>query len=253
MAAIFSGLSWWWETAWCPSLTPIHGNVRALCSRPSCRLKTRVMSACQVSSSRIEQQPGVLVVGLGNADGPVRQGQRGVAGLDLGPLDAALDLAHRVHVLVDPRAVAGAEGAHEPRHVLPDRVQDAPVAPHLGPPLVHRAAVPEQPLEDRAGVVLHRQRGWSATTTTGCSRRRSCSRCRSCRRGSCSPGSARATAAGCRGTARAPQSGRRWSRAARRRPRSSWAAPRSASSRSSAYARRCRRCRCPARSCAPCW
>ena len=100
----------------------------------------------------------MLVVGLGYPDRPVRKRERRLARLRLGALDAPLDLAYGVDVLVDADPVARPERADQPRHVVGDRVEDAPVAPHRRAPLVDGPAVAEQPLEHRAGVVLHRER-----------------------------------------------------------------------------------------------
>ena len=104
----------------------------------------------------VEQQPDVLGVRLGDADRPGEVRQLGVA--PLGELDAALDGAHRVQILGDPRPVAGADLAPQPGQIVADGVEDAAVLAKLRPPLRRRAAFAEKPLEDDAGVVLHRQR-----------------------------------------------------------------------------------------------
>ena len=71
------------------------------------------------------------------------------------------DVAHRVEVLGELEAVAGPEGAAEGVGLAGDEVEDAAVLPQAGEPRLDVGAVggPEQPFEDGARVVLHRERG----------------------------------------------------------------------------------------------
>ena len=77
----------------------------------------------------------------------------------LGALNPPLDVANRVQVFDDPVAVAGAEAALQVGDGGGDRVEDAAV--ELEPLPAHRrigrAAVAEQPFEDDARIVLHRE------------------------------------------------------------------------------------------------
>ena len=108
----------------------------------------------------VEHQAGVLGERVGNAHRPREVlGQVAVAGLRLDPLDAALDLAHRVEVLARPPPVAGPEALLEPGHVLAHRVEDAAVLAQSRRALVAGAALAEQALEHHPRVVLHRQGG----------------------------------------------------------------------------------------------
>ena len=106
----------------------------------------------------VEHQPGVLVERLRDAHRPLQHLGQGGVGLRLGPPDAPLDFAHRVQVLRHARAVGGAERPLQPRHVLAHRVQDAAVVLQPDGALRLGASLPEQPLEDDARVVLHRER-----------------------------------------------------------------------------------------------
>ena len=76
----------------------------------------------------------------------------------LGLLDAALDLADRIEILVDPGTIAGAEFSLEAGHVFRDPVQNAAVLPQLGAPLFGAATVAEQPLENDTGIGFGRKR-----------------------------------------------------------------------------------------------
>ena len=77
------------------------------------------------------------------------------------PLDAALDVAHRGQVVGQLGAVRRPQPLLQARHLAGHRVEDAAV---LAPPRAPRRRVgarpvAEQPLEERAGIALHRQRG----------------------------------------------------------------------------------------------
>ena len=87
---------------------------------------------------------------------------RSSAGSSVSPplreLDAPLDGAHGVQVLRHARPVSRADVTAQPREVVRDGVEDAPVLPELRSPLGRRAAFTEELLEHDARVVLHRQR-----------------------------------------------------------------------------------------------
>ena len=106
----------------------------------------------------VEHQPRMLVVA--DRDAGRRLDHRQLAPLRLGVLDAPLDLAHRLQVLVELRAVAASEAALQAVDLIQHRVENAalppqPRRPHLG---VGAVDVPEEPVEHHARVGLHRQR-----------------------------------------------------------------------------------------------
>src|SRR5438876_10189031 len=68
--------------------------------------------------------------------------------LSLRVLNALFDLANRIEVLVELRAVASPEGLGEKVHFLRDRIEDAAGVLHARQPLLRTAAVAEQPFED---------------------------------------------------------------------------------------------------------
>ena len=78
----------------------------------------------------------------------------------LGPGDAPFDVAHRLGVLLHLGAVLRPELAPQPGQLGVHRVEDALVLPHprFAGAAIGGAAIAEQPLEDGARVVLHRQR-----------------------------------------------------------------------------------------------
>ena len=90
--------------------------------------------------------------------GAIQVGQGIVLGLRLRPLNPALDLAHRVQVLVHPGAVAGAQLALQPRDVVAHPVEQARAASQGGAPLGRGAALAEQALEHHPRMGLGRQR-----------------------------------------------------------------------------------------------
>ena len=88
----------------------ISGNVRWLDSRDIMNVKTRERSACMASAMQLEDQPGVLLERIGNAERLVDQ-RHVLRVLRLGLLDATLDLAHVVEVVRQLRAIVHAEPA----------------------------------------------------------------------------------------------------------------------------------------------
>src|SRR6266850_2141459 len=76
----------------------------------------------------------------------------------LGLLDAALDLADRVEILVDPGTVARAEFPLEARHVFRHPIQNAAILLQFGAPFFGAASVAEQPLKDHARISFRRKR-----------------------------------------------------------------------------------------------
>src|SRR5260221_830798 len=72
-------------------------------------------------------------------------------------LNAALDFAHRLEILADPRAILGSQRVLQARGVVSNPIEEA------GPLLQRRAAgcraaaFAEQPLEDDTGMGLSRQ------------------------------------------------------------------------------------------------
>ena len=108
----------------------------------------------------VEHEAGVLGERIRNAHGTGEAlGEVAFVGLRLDPLNPAFDLADRVEILADAAPVAGPEPPLEPRHVLADRVENAAVFLQACEALRGGAALAEQPFEDHARVVLHRQRG----------------------------------------------------------------------------------------------
>ena len=117
---------------------------------------------------QVEHQLDVLGEGGGNALGLGELGQVEVLPL-LGPLDAALDVAHALEVLVDLEAVGGPDLVLEVGDLPGHRVENRAVARHAGAADggVGAAAVAEHLLEHHAGVVLHRQRRRPAAPADG--------------------------------------------------------------------------------------
>ena len=110
---------------------------------------------------QVEHEPRVLLVGQRNARR--RRDRRQLAvGLLLGELDAPLDAADGLEVLVELPAVVGGEARLEMADLPLHRVEDAPLlldaaATRLGARVAH---VAEQALEDdaRVGLARHRRR-----------------------------------------------------------------------------------------------
>ena len=117
---------------------------------------------------QVEHQLRVLVERGGHPQRGRDVGQR-LVDLGLGLLDAALDVAHRVEVLAELVAVAGAEVAAKLRHLVGHRVEEAAVLLDAGEPGrgVGAPGVAEQPLEDGPRVGLHGQRGRRAAPADG--------------------------------------------------------------------------------------
>ena len=80
--------------------------------------------------------------------------------LRLDDFDAPLDVTDRVEIRADFRAVTWTETALQPRHVLTNGIENAALLAHTRLPRlrIRRLVVAEQPLEDRARIVFHRQR-----------------------------------------------------------------------------------------------
>ena len=73
---------------------------------------------------QVVHEPRVLLVGVGNVGRPLGQSDVAVAAR-FGGLDAPLDLAHGIEILVELGAVAAADRRREPRGLGTDGVQDA--------------------------------------------------------------------------------------------------------------------------------
>src|SRR5207244_2277733 len=85
----------------------------------------------------------------------------------LGELDAPLDIAHSVEVLIHLCAITRSEPGQQPIDLLIYEIQNAAVLANARQAFsgVRAVAVAEEPLEDSAWTVLHRQRsGGSAPT-----------------------------------------------------------------------------------------
>ena len=76
----------------------------------------------------------------------------------LGALNALLDLAHVLEILIEPDLVARAQPTLEAGHIALHRVEDAAVLFHAPHALFGRSRAPEHPFEDDARVRLHRHR-----------------------------------------------------------------------------------------------
>ena len=93
----------------------------------------------------------------GNPDRRVdRRHLRAVVGF--GPLNAPLDFADVVEILVEPRAIARAESALQGVGLVGDEIENASIAARAGDALGRGARFTEQPLEHRTRVDFHRQR-----------------------------------------------------------------------------------------------
>src|SRR5690606_38497124 len=76
----------------------------------------------------------------------------------LGALDAPLDLADRVEILAEDRAIRRAELALELARALGDQIEQAPGLARDRIALLRRVALAEQPREHLTRIELHRQR-----------------------------------------------------------------------------------------------
>jgi len=108
---------------------------------------------------QVVHQPGVVLERDRDAGGRFQQRQFAV-GLRFGDLDAPLDLAHGVEVVVQLALVLAGQPALQLRHLVHHRVEDAALLLRPGPPHagVGAAGVAEQPLEHHAWVGLARHR-----------------------------------------------------------------------------------------------
>src|SRR5262245_26650049 len=73
-------------------------------------------------------------------------------------LNAPLDLANFVGVLVDGLLIAGAEILLQARQLVEQRIQNAPALLHARSPHFRRGATAEQPLKNDLWIKLHRER-----------------------------------------------------------------------------------------------
>src|SRR5690606_19134170 len=107
---------------------------------------------------QIEHQLELLVERIELADRRFGQLDAGEIAL-LRALDAPLDLADRVEVLIEDHAVAGPEAALELARPLGDEIEQAAGLPRDGFALLRRVAFAEKAREHFARIELHRQRG----------------------------------------------------------------------------------------------
>ncbi len=108
---------------------------------------------------QVEHQLDVLLEIVGHAGG--RLGSSRSSPLVLRAsirLDAPLDLAHVVEVVVQPRAVGRAELCRTPSDLVGDPVEDAAIGAAVRGALFRRGADAEQLIERRARIADHRQR-----------------------------------------------------------------------------------------------
>ena len=108
---------------------------------------------------QVEHQPAVLLERVRDAGRLLDDRDLAVA-LPLGHLDAPLDVPHRVEILGQLALVAVAEAAADGVGLVGHEIEDAAVLAEPGQSRLDVRAVggPEQALEHRARVVLHRQR-----------------------------------------------------------------------------------------------
>ena len=95
----------------------------------------------------------LVVIGEDRGDGnqAIELRQLAIA-LRFGKLDAPLDVANRIEILVDLAAVGRAEPPAQALHVIGDGIEHAAIRQTR----LRATAIAEQPLEDRARAVLHR-------------------------------------------------------------------------------------------------
>ena len=155
---------------------------------------------------QVEHQPRVIGVRGRHARGPIEVRHRRVRRLLLGLLNASLDLAHRVEILTHPRAILRPERPLQPRDVVRHRVEQAGSAAQARAADRRRCRLRRTAARTRGVDALPTAAGSSATTTTGCSDRRTRSRCRTAPSSGACPSTARATAeaSGCRFAAPPP-------------------------------------------------
>src|SRR4029434_4092883 len=78
--------------------------------------------------------------------------------IGLNRLNPTFDFAHGLEVVTDFHSVFGSEPCLQPRHVGGHGVEDAAILRCALEALSSRSAIAEQALEDRAWIVLRRQR-----------------------------------------------------------------------------------------------
>ena len=198
---MFSGSRWWCDTAWCASGTPIHGYVRPLSSREIWNATDAGDVGLEREDLQVEHQPGVLVVLVRDADRLLdrRRSPRSASAV-LGPLDALFDVADGGRGIRPPSTGRRRRAAARSRAMSSTAnrgccgpVASARTAP---PPCRRRRTSARTRRADRSPSAA----AWSASATRRRAQvRRSCSRSRSCRPGSCSRAPAPASAAACRG------------------------------------------------------
>ena len=166
-------------SGWCASGTPISGYVRVLVSRASWNVMTRVTSPCRASTCRSN-----IKLARGRRRRPARRrDDRDRAAWNrprrgFGLLNAALHFANGIEILADLAAVAGAELSLQAGDVFVHPIE------HAGASCAVPRSAPRQCRHRRTGVrrrradALRPAAAWSATTTKGCSGRRTRSRCR---------------------------------------------------------------------------
>ena len=100
----------------------------------------------------------MIGIGRRHAHGPVQIRQWIIRGVSLGFLNAALDLAHGVKILADPRAVTRPELSVETGDIFIEPIEEAGPFPQRGLPVCDAAAFSEQALENDSRMRFRRQR-----------------------------------------------------------------------------------------------
>ena len=103
---------------------------------------------------QVEHQSRVIGIGRRHAHGPVQIRQRIIRGVSLGLLNAALDLAHGVKILADPRAVTRPELSVETRDVFIEPIEEAGPFPQRSLSVRNAAAFAEKAFENNSRMCL---------------------------------------------------------------------------------------------------
>ena len=147
----------WCDRLWNGSRMVVSGNTAPLSSRANISVDTRVMSDWNASTCRSISSLRCSA-NVGRHAGR-HVGQRHVlARRRLGALNAALDLAHVLEILIEPPAIARRQVALQRRQLRHHRIEQAPRVLPPAAALGRGGAVAEQLLEHQPRVVLHRQR-----------------------------------------------------------------------------------------------